>query len=290
MLALALGAIWPRPALNKGTVAYTDKEFGFRVEYPGEWVQKELQGVPIPDGSHAPLTIALINGDEVSMCSLSVASFDASKLYQRGDIISRMMDPGLFAEVLHDTMPRGRVLNLQRGFFGGKDASIAVVGNTVPVRQFMINFTGVMATTVYNGYVYRGYCYSDEKTFPKMEKQLRSVLDAFSFTQPEVPANIQAILAALAAEQKTTLPRKLDELTTMVDVHAEGNVMNYRYVLALDMKKGGDIAGFERDIRGTMCTPELKELLKAGGSFRFTYQDRKSNFIHTVRIQSGDCG
>jgi hypothetical protein len=108
----------------------------------------------------------------------------------------------------------------------------------------MINYTGVMATTVHNGYLYRGYCYSDEKTFPKMETELRSILGKFSFTQPKSTegGKIQDVLASMAAEQKSKLPMKLDEMTTLIDVHAEGALMSYRYVVARDRKKDGDLA------------------------------------------------
>lgn len=290
LAVLLCGMTWPVPAMSNGTVVYTDKEFGFRVEYPGQWVQKELQD-PAPIGAYMRLTIALINEKEVSMCSFSATSFEISKQYPLTDIISRMMEPRLFEETLHETMPRGRVLNLQRGLLGGKDASIALVANTVPVRQFMINYTGVMATTVYNGYLYRGYCCSDEKTFPKMEKELRSILDKFSFTQAKASegSKINDTLVAMAAQQQATLPMKLDEMTTLVGVHAEGAVMTYRYVLGIDRQKDGDLAGFKKAIKETMCSPELKMLLKAGGTFRFIYEDRKSKPIDTVLIQNGDC-
>jgi hypothetical protein len=288
LLALVVvRTICPTPAISQGAVVYSDKEFGFRVRYPSDWTQTETQE-PIPEGSRLRLFITLTNGNEVSMCAFSVAAFDASKEYLAADIISRMMEPGLFEEVLRETMAKGRVISIQRGQFGGQDAAIALIGNTVPVRRFMINFTGVMATTVRDGQLYRGFCYSDEKTFPKMETQLRSILDSFSFIQI-ISTGIQDVLASMAAKQRATLPKTLDELTTLVDVRAEGNTLSYRYVLAVAKKKGMDIAGFQDSIKHTMCSLELKKLLNAGGNFNFSYEDQQSHFIATVHIQNGDC-
>jgi hypothetical protein len=80
-LGLLIGAIYPRSAIGLETIVYTDKEFGFRVEYPSDWTSKGLSEITISEGVNPRLSIVLANGKDVAMCLFAITPFPASKQF-----------------------------------------------------------------------------------------------------------------------------------------------------------------------------------------------------------------
>lgn len=181
---LAIGTVYSTSAVTLGPVVYTDKQYGFRVEYPSDWTSQSLSQLSgsIAKGARVRLFIMLTEGKEVSACTFSVTNFSASKQYPTSAIVSKMMEPGAYEDVLRETMPNGKILSIQRGTFGQEDAIDAVFTNTVPIKTFQIHQKGVMAATVRNGDFFQGTCFSDDYAFPKMERLLRAILKTFAFT------------------------------------------------------------------------------------------------------------
>jgi hypothetical protein len=178
--AIAGITIYTLPAISLETKLYTDNEFGFRVEYPNDWNSTPV-ATAVPEGARQRLFIQSIEGKNVSGCSFSVTLFPDAKGVLISSVVSRMMEPGVFEDVLRTSMPNGRVIDIQRNTFGHQDAILALVINTVRVRSFDLQYKGFMAATVRNGVLYNGYCLSHEDTFPTAQGLLRSILNTFAF-------------------------------------------------------------------------------------------------------------
>jgi hypothetical protein len=182
---LLLGAIvaittYTLPAISLETKLYTDKEFGFRVEYFNDWNSTPV-ATAVPEGAHRRLSIQSIDGKNVSACSFSVTLFPDAKSVPTSSIVSRMMEPGVFEDVLRTSMPNGRVVDMQRNTFGHQDAILALVINTVRVKSFDLQYKRFMAATERNGVLYNGFCFSYENTFPTAQELLRFILNTFAF-------------------------------------------------------------------------------------------------------------
>jgi hypothetical protein len=95
-----------------------------------------------------------------------------------------------------------------------------------------------------------------------------------------------------AAQLKPTLPRKIDELTTMTDVSAIGVVLAYTY--AVDTTKFKMVPNFidlvRKNTTAVVCKTEvLANAMKLGAVYRYIYVDPQTQPLGTFDVKSADC-
>ena len=91
-------------------------------------------------------------------------------------------------------------------------------------------------------------------------------------------------------ELKPTLPRKLDEVTTLIDVASDGIVMIYDHTVTLNLTPAIQEKLAEH-LRKTVCgTEAMRQTLVWGATYRYSYQDKDGNPITAFDITGRDCG
>jgi hypothetical protein len=93
-----------------------------------------------------------------------------------------------------------------------------------------------------------------------------------------------------AVEQiKPTLPRKLDDHTTLIDVSNEGIQMVYLHTLTLKLALADQdrLAGV---LKQRVCaSEEMRRTLTWGATFRYKYEDANGNPVAAIDIAGSDC-
>ncbi len=93
-----------------------------------------------------------------------------------------------------------------------------------------------------------------------------------------------------AVEQfKPTLPRKLDEHTTLIDISNEGIQMVYLHTLTLKLAAADKerLAGL---LKQRVCgSEEMRRTLTWGASYRYKYEDPNGNPVAAIDIANSDC-
>jgi hypothetical protein len=93
-----------------------------------------------------------------------------------------------------------------------------------------------------------------------------------------------------AVEQiKPTLPRKLDDHTTLIDVSNEGVQMIYLHTLTLKLALADQdrLAGV---LKQRVCgSEEMRRTLVWGATFNYKYEDANGNPVAAIQIANSDC-
>jgi hypothetical protein len=96
-----------------------------------------------------------------------------------------------------------------------------------------------------------------------------------------------------AAERvRPTLPRRVDDATTLVDVSNAGMVLTYHYMV--DSENYELIPNFMQTARqeaiGLVCnTEDTKAAMEAGGTYEFNYRNGESQSLGGFVVSSADC-
>jgi hypothetical protein len=114
----------------------------------------------------------------------------------------------------------------------------------------------------------------------------------FHRTAIESPDQIDAMLAEVVKRTKPTLPKRLDDITTMTDIaYADRHMM---YVYDLDeaaTKEGADLMPKLRNaVAGRVCGSEMKQAMGYGYIFSFRYNRPDGREIGEFSLGAADCG
>jgi hypothetical protein len=91
-------------------------------------------------------------------------------------------------------------------------------------------------------------------------------------------------------EIKPTLPRQLDEVTTLVDVASDDITMIYNHTLTLNLTPVIQEKLTEH-LRKTVCGNEaMRPTLLWGATYRYSYQDKDGNPLTAIEINGRECG
>jgi hypothetical protein len=91
-------------------------------------------------------------------------------------------------------------------------------------------------------------------------------------------------------ELKPTLPRQLDEVTTLIDVASDDVVMIYNHTITLNLTPAIQEKLAEH-LRKTVCGTEvMRQTLVWGATYRYSYQDKDGNPVAAFDISGRDCG
>jgi hypothetical protein len=91
---------------------------------------------------------------------------------------------------------------------------------------------------------------------------------------------------------KPTLPRKLDEITTLTDIASSGVILAYTY--SLDTAKLTTVpnvmALLQKNTTSQMCKTEaMANALKLGAVYQYIYVDLQSKPLGQFEVKSTDC-
>ena len=99
-------------------------------------------------------------------------------------------------------------------------------------------------------------------------------------------------LQRAADRVRPTLPKRVDDATTLMDVSNTGTVLTYRYMVDSDNYEL--IPNFMQVARqraiGLACnTEDTKAAMEAGGTYEFNYSDGKFQSLGGFVVTSADC-
>ena len=113
-----------------------------------------------------------------------------------------------------------------------------------------------------------------------------------SYAGPQVSSEIETGLAKAALEMRPGLPKRIDQLTTLMWVSYSGTKMIYDNRLEIDGSKIDENAKAKLAqlvIVNTCGNPQTRKLLDLGGSYRYVYSDRNAKILLTVDIGKSQC-
>ena len=95
---------------------------------------------------------------------------------------------------------------------------------------------------------------------------------------------------AAVQELRPTLPRQLDEVTTLIDVASDDIIMIYNHTITLNLTPTIQEKLAEH-LRKTVCGNEaIRQTLVWGATYRYSYQDKDGNPVAAFDISGRDCG
>lgn len=107
---------------------------------------------------------------------------------------------------------------------------------------------------------------------------------------PEQRIQMVSCLNTQSANQlRGQLPVRIDQATTLVDLQAQGPVLNYRYRVDMDSSSLPPNAGaqIEQQTRNAACANrDARRLLELGGAYAYTWVDRGGQTIHSMQLTS----
>ena len=112
---------------------------------------------------------------------------------------------------------------------------------------------------------------------------------------PRLISEQAAIEAAIVKSEEAirpTLPKKIDELTTLVAIHHIGRKVQFDVVVDLG-KAASRPTSFAAQLRALVlpkvCNSEMVQSLRIGASYEYIYRDEESNDLGSFIISSSDC-
>ena len=104
-------------------------------------------------------------------------------------------------------------------------------------------------------------------------------------------ASIDGLLKA-EQELKPTLPKKLNDWTTMTEVRAQGKTLIYTYQLDdanYVIPEGHVNAVMQKEVTKSACASEMIKAIRDGVRFRYTYQDTKRASLGSFEVGLAEC-
>ena len=93
------------------------------------------------------------------------------------------------------------------------------------------------------------------------------------------------------AQIKPTLPKELDDATTLVDVAYSGVVLTYYHKIKSDAYELSPdfIQKVQASTTEAACKTTMTKSMSAGAIFRYSYSGSKSEYLGTFDVKAGDC-
>lgn len=119
------------------------------------------------------------------------------------------------------------------------------------------------------------------------------VVSAIASSNSPTQESAAASLADNAVQQfksSSTLPQKVDDITTLTDITAAGSALQYHYQI-----EGADVSNLSdevlyRNIQPNVCSnTDTRKILDAGVMMQYLYTVADTNQYYTVNVQSSDC-
>ena len=111
--------------------------------------------------------------------------------------------------------------------------------------------------------------------------------------QAKIEAAIEAAIVKSEEAIRPTLPKKIDELTTLVAIHHAGSKVQFDMVVDLGKAASRPTASFASQVRALVlpkvCNSEMVQSLRIGASYEYVYRDQKSNDLGGFIISNSDC-
>lgn len=106
------------------------------------------------------------------------------------------------------------------------------------------------------------------------------------------PAQLSRLMLLTAEEISKQLPKKVDEVTTLLSVLAtpRGLLYNFRADISKDEVEPSAVAQFRRNQIEAHCEePTSLKFLKLGAEYTKVYVDRTGRYMFTVEVKLSDC-
>jgi hypothetical protein len=107
-----------------------------------------------------------------------------------------------------------------------------------------------------------------------------------------VADQVQQGLKLAAARVRPTLPKKVDDATTLTEVSSAGMVLTYHYVVDRDNFEllPNFMQTAQRITTSLLCnTEDTKGAMKAGAAYEYKYSDTASQSLGGFAVTSADC-
>jgi hypothetical protein len=111
--------------------------------------------------------------------------------------------------------------------------------------------------------------------------------------QAKSEAAIEAAIVKSEEAIRPTLPKKIDELTTLVAIRHAGSKVQFDMVVDLSKAASRPTTSFASQMRALVlpkvCNSEMVQSLRIGASYEYVYRDQKSNDLGGFIISNSDC-
>jgi hypothetical protein len=115
--------------------------------------------------------------------------------------------------------------------------------------------------------------------------------------QAKIEAALEAAIEAAIVKSeeaiRPTLPKKIDELTTLVAIRHAGSKVQFDMVVDLSKAASKPTTSFASQMRALVlpkvCNSEMVQSLRIGASYEYVYRDQKSNDLGGFIISNSDC-
>ena len=107
-----------------------------------------------------------------------------------------------------------------------------------------------------------------------------------------VTDQVQQGLKLAVARARPTLPKKVDDATTLAEVSTTGMVLTYHYVVDRDNYEllPNFMQTAQRITTALLCnTEDMKSAMKAGAAYAYRYSDTSSKSLGGFVVTSADC-
>lgn len=119
--------------------------------------------------------------------------------------------------------------------------------------------------------------------------------EASSMVMGSPKTNTEAIeqgFARAETEVRPTLPKKVDEITTLVGITHSGPRL--RYELVVDAGKGRQlpadfISRMKKEVAPKVCASNMKSSLDLGASYEYNYRDQTQSLLGSFVLIDSDC-
>lgn len=115
----------------------------------------------------------------------------------------------------------------------------------------------------------------------------RTAIESNSVTDAQWKEIITCVFTNTAAQMDSQLPKKVDQMTTLVSVSSNGPTFNYTYVLdvAMDSVRQENIDSLEAATQQNTCsTDSMVNTISLGGSYFYRWVDRSGTQITSMLI------
>jgi hypothetical protein len=107
-----------------------------------------------------------------------------------------------------------------------------------------------------------------------------------------VASQVEEGFRLAVAQIRPTLPKKVDNATTLVDLSSAGMVLTHRYVVDTDnFELLPNFMQVEQGaVTGLACsTEDVRRAMKVGAAYEYSYADRRSKSLGGFVVTSADC-
>jgi len=118
----------------------------------------------------------------------------------------------------------------------------------------------------------------------------------YSFFVRPAPAPLQTsgkienMLMAVVERTKPSLPKRIDEVTTLTGISYRDRQLTYVYELDMQGKQApADMTAIRKLVAARVCGSDMKRAIDYGYTFDFRYNSPAGNPIGEIALTSADC-